>query len=116
VTPAGITGRLIVEWTDDGRPWTDPARRWIALEKEIQDKGEFPRYKRLHITPLTYLGRPAADWEFTRVRGNTLIHVVNRGFRTADGRPFALYWETPDATWARDRHYFDLFTRAFRPL
>ncbi|MEU0571185.1 protein kinase [Nonomuraea sp. NPDC005983] len=111
---AGSPGRMIVEWTVPERTWADPERRWEALEKEIQAKGEFTGYTRIGITPLTYLGRPAADWEFTRQRGGSLIHVVNRGFRTAAGRPFALYWETPDSRWQQDRHYFDTFARTFR--
>ncbi|MER6947835.1 serine/threonine-protein kinase [Nonomuraea sp. NPDC000554] len=114
---AGFPGQMIVEWTVPERQWADPERRWEALEKEIQAKGGFTDYTRIGITPLTYLGRPAADWEFTRRRpdGN-LIHVVNRGFRTAAGRPFALYWETSDSRWQQDRHYFDTFARTFKVL
>jgi hypothetical protein len=106
---------LIVEWTVPEKPRTDPALRWAELEKEIQAKGEFDGYKRIGIRPTTYLGRPAADWEFTRQRGGTLIHVINRGFRTADGRHFALYWDTTDSRWEQDRHYFDQFVKTFRP-
>ncbi|MEU4224494.1 serine/threonine-protein kinase [Nonomuraea sp. NPDC026600] len=108
-------GRMIVEWTVPEKPLTDPALRWAELEKEIQAKGEFDGYKRIGIKPTTYLGRPAADWEFTRLRGRLPIHVINRGFRTADGRHFALYWDTTDVRWVQDRHYFDQFVKTFRP-
>ncbi|WP_420819176.1 hypothetical protein, partial [Nonomuraea lactucae] len=111
----GTPGALIVEWTVAERPWTDPVRHWEALEKEILDRGEFTAYRRIAIDPITYLGRPAADWEFTRQRGGTVIHVINRGFRTADGRPYALYWETSHDRWRIDRHYFDTFARTFSP-
>ncbi|MFI7144657.1 serine/threonine-protein kinase [Nonomuraea sp. NPDC050022] len=115
VTGPGSVGQMIVEWTVPEKPSADPERRWVELEKEIQAKGEFQRYKRIGIRATTYLGRSAADWEFTRLRGSTLIHVINRGFRTADGRHFALYWDTADSSWDQDRHYFDEFVKTFRP-
>ncbi|WP_211370913.1 hypothetical protein [Nonomuraea turkmeniaca] len=109
-------GRMMVEWTTPEVRWKAPEQAWIALEKEIRAKGEFQGYTRIAITPVRYRGRAAADWEFTRMRGGQLIHVINRGFHTADGRPFALYWETTDSRWERDRHYFDTFARTFKPL
>ncbi|MEU7744900.1 serine/threonine-protein kinase [Nonomuraea sp. NPDC049158] len=115
ITGPGTPGQMIVEWTVPEKPLADPERRWAELEKEIQAKGEFKRYKRIGIRATTYLGRPAADWEFTRLRGDMLIHVINRGFRTADGRHFALYWDTADSWWDQDRHYFDEFVKTFRP-
>jgi hypothetical protein len=115
VSGPGTSGELIIEWTVPDIPWNDPVKHWIGLEKEIRAKGEFSRYTRLGITSTAYLGRTAADWEFTRERNGELIHVINRGFHTADGRPYALYWETPDALWDRDRHYFDTFAKTFRP-
>ncbi|GGO75412.1 serine/threonine-protein kinase [Nonomuraea cavernae] len=115
VTRPGSPGTLIVEWTVPEHPWTDPARHWKSLEKTIRDRGEFIAYRRIAIDSTTYLGRPAADWEFTRQRDGTVIHVINRGFRTAGGRPFALYFETTEARWERDRGYFDTFVQTFRP-
>ncbi|MFC4119573.1 serine/threonine-protein kinase [Nonomuraea zeae] len=111
----GTSGKMIVEWTVPDIPWDDPKAHWLGLEKEIRAKGEFQQYTRLGITSTAYLGLKAADWEFTRMRGGQLIHVINRGFHTADGRPYALYWEAPDARWDRDRHYFDTFVKTFRP-
>ncbi|MGW5157254.1 protein kinase domain-containing protein [Nonomuraea wenchangensis] len=115
LTGPDTPGALIVEWTVPDIPWRDPKAHWLGLEREIRAKGEFRDYTRIGITGVRYLGREAADWEFTRTRSGSLIHVVNRGFHTADGRPFALYWETLDSRWARDRHYFDAFVRTFRP-
>ncbi|MGW0198322.1 hypothetical protein ACWDX9_33515, partial [Nonomuraea sp. NPDC003201] len=108
-------GAMIVEWTVPDFAWTDPAKQWASLEKEIRAKGEFEGYSRIGIVSTTYLGRKAADWEFTRIRDGQRIHVINRGFRTADGRPYALYWETTDARWASDRRYFETFAKTFRP-
>ncbi|MFG3440411.1 protein kinase [Nonomuraea sp. NPDC047897] len=115
VRPPGSPSKLIIEWTVAERPWTDPARHWADLEKEILAKREFSGYRRLSIEPTTYLGRPAADWEFTREADGTVIHVVNRGFRTASGRPYAIYWETTEARWPRERRYFDTFAQTFTP-
>ncbi|MEV0993843.1 protein kinase [Nonomuraea sp. NPDC050202] len=112
----GTPGTLIVEWTVPDIPWDDPEQHWLGLERAIRAKGEFQQYKRVRIRPVDYLGVKAADWEFTRVRNGQTIHVINRGFHTEDGRPYALYWETPHARWAEDRHYFETFARTFRPL
>ncbi|MEV0619978.1 serine/threonine-protein kinase [Nonomuraea sp. NPDC050404] len=112
----GSSGTLIVEWTASDIAWDDPKQHWAALERDIRAKGEFKEYRRIGITSLSYQGVRAADWEFTRVRNGQRIHVINRGFRTAGGRPFALYWEAPAAQWSRDRHYFEKFAETFRPL
>ncbi|WP_345401359.1 hypothetical protein [Nonomuraea salmonea] len=116
VTGPGTPGKLLVEWTVPDITWTDPERHWLRLEAEIKKKGEFQSYRRIGIESTEFLGRPAADWEFTRVRDGVTIHVLNRGLRTADGRPFAVYWETTHARWAEDRHYFYDFLETFRPL
>ncbi|NBF00020.1 hypothetical protein FE391_41460 [Nonomuraea sp. KC401] len=113
-TRPGATGTMIVEWTVPDIPWDDPREHWIGLEKEILAKGLFKKYERIRITPTTFLGRKAADWEFTRERDGSTIHVINRGFHTADGRPYALYWETAHARWPRDRHHFAALARTFR--
>ncbi|MFD1937765.1 MULTISPECIES: serine/threonine-protein kinase [Nonomuraea] len=115
VTGPGAPGALIIEWTEAEDPVKDPVEAWRRLEKEIQAKGEFTDYKRVGIRPLTYLGMPAADWEFTRRKGEEIIHVVNRGFRLADGRPYAVYWETPEASWREGLPYFDRFVETFQP-
>ncbi|MFI6596739.1 serine/threonine-protein kinase [Nonomuraea sp. NPDC050536] len=109
------SGTLIVEWTAPENGWTSAVAHWRDVEQQIKDQGAVD-YTRLGIMPVRYLGMQAADWEFTRKNGQgTLIHVLNRGFRTADGRTYAVYWETPDADWDTNRHYFDTFTETFRP-
>ncbi|MFI9590870.1 protein kinase [Nonomuraea sp. NPDC052265] len=115
ISGPGTPGVMIVEWTVPDIPWKDPEQHWIGLEKEIEAKGEFDRYTRIGITPTDYLGLRAADWEFTRMREGELIHVINRGFHTAGGRPYALYWETLDSRWNTDRRWFDTFAKTFRP-
>lgn len=115
VTGPGAPGTLIIEWTEADDPVRDPVEAWQRLEKEIRAKGQFAGYRRLDIRPLTYLGVSAADWEFTRIRDGETIHVVNRGFRLEDGRPYAIYWETPEASWRKGLAFFDTFVKTFQP-
>ncbi|MGI5270820.1 protein kinase domain-containing protein [Nonomuraea sp. CA-218870] len=110
----GTPGMMIIEWTVPEGDHPTPAAHWRALEREILARGEFPGYERIAIRSLVYQGRPAADWEFTRTRDGGRIHVINRGFTAAGGRPFALYWETRGARWERDRRFFETFARTFR--
>ncbi|MFI6478074.1 serine/threonine-protein kinase [Nonomuraea sp. NPDC050663] len=111
----GAQGQLTVEWTEHEKDYSDESAHWRDLESQIMERGEFKAYRRIAIRDLTYQGVPAADWEFVRERGGVQIHVINRGFRTADGRPFALYWEAPQYSWAADLKYFTAFARTFRP-
>ncbi|MFI6497583.1 protein kinase [Nonomuraea typhae] len=105
-------GQLIVEWTDDA--WSDPVQHWRNVESDILGRKEFTGYRRIGLRPLTYLGVRAADWEFTRLRGTTRIHVLTRSFRTEDGRPFAIYWELPDGNWETHVNYFNTVVKYFR--
>ncbi|WP_214327808.1 serine/threonine-protein kinase [Nonomuraea sediminis] len=115
VKGSGSPGTLIVEWTAPENGWTNAVDHWRDVERQIKAQGTVD-YTRLGITPVRYLGMQAADWEFTRRNSTgTLIHVLNRGFRTGDGRTYAVYWETPDSDWDANQHYFDTFTETFRP-
>ncbi|MEU4719968.1 protein kinase [Nonomuraea dietziae] len=111
----GTRGELVIEWTDSGKTGLTPKQEWESLEQEIQAKGQFQGYTRLGIVQLTYLGVEAADWEFTRNKDGQMIHVLNRGFRLRDGRPFALYWETPEQLWTEGRATLDTILETFRP-
>ncbi|GHH62284.1 serine/threonine protein kinase [Streptosporangium violaceochromogenes] len=102
---------LWIESTED--PETHPVRHWEKVERGGLARKIWPGYERRGITPLRYLGGPAADWEFTYLRNGVATHVLDRGFRTSSGRPYAIYWESPEAEW--DRTFFDGFTETFRP-
>ncbi|GII90336.1 hypothetical protein [Sinosporangium siamense] len=111
----GSNGFLWVEWATPENPQDDQVAAWEELEKTILAEKGLPGYRRIGIRPLTYLGRPAADWEFTfESTADGTVRVIDRGFRTADGRHFALYWRVPDAEWSRDLHFFQNFARTFR--
>ncbi|MCP2335077.1 serine/threonine-protein kinase [Actinomadura rupiterrae] len=57
-----------------------------------------PGYSRINVSSATYQGAPAADWEFTFNRDGSPIHVVDR-FVRLKGRPFAIYFRTPQENW-----------------
>ncbi|GAT64797.1 serine/threonine protein kinase [Planomonospora sphaerica] len=105
----GAASFLWIESTDD--PELDPVRHWEKVEKVIRKIR--PGYRRIAISPLNYRGMAAADWEFTYTSKGVPTRVVDRGFRTVDGTPYAIYWESPEARW--DRTYFDRFTETFQP-
>ena len=102
---------LWIESTED--PEKDPFRHWQKVEKAGTAKNLWPGYQRVRITPLTYRGVTAADWEFLYLKDGVRTHVLDRGFRTSSGRPYAIYWESPDSEW--DRAFFDTFTETFKP-
>ncbi|WP_433255653.1 protein kinase domain-containing protein [Streptosporangium sp. CA-135522] len=110
--PPGGDGFLWIESTED--PVKDPVKHWEKVERGGLAKKLWPGYERIGITPLRYRSLPAADWEFTYLKdGKVKTHVLDRGFRTLTGRPYAIYWEGPDDRWSRT--LFDRFTEAFRP-
>ncbi|GAA4226562.1 serine/threonine protein kinase [Streptosporangium album] len=110
--PPGRNGFLWIESTED--PETDPVRHWEKVERGGLAKKIWPGYERIGITPLRYRGLPAADWEFTYLKDKVRVRVLDRGFRTSAGRPYAIYWEGPDDSRSQ-RVFFDTFTETFRP-
>ncbi|MEU4832788.1 protein kinase [Streptosporangium sp. NPDC023615] len=107
----GSDAFLWIESTED--PEKDPVRHWEKVEEAGTADGVWPGYRRIGITELTYRGVPAADWEFTYLRDGVRTHVLDRGFRTTAGKPYAIYWESPESEWKRSS--FDAFTSSFRP-
>ncbi|MET8385139.1 protein kinase [Streptosporangium canum] len=108
----GKNGFLWIESTED--PETDPVKHWEKVERGGLAKNVWPGYERIGITALRYRGLPAADWEFTYLNDKVRMRVLDRGFRTLTGRPYAIYWEGPDDG-RSNRTFFDRFTETFRP-
>ncbi|WP_031160069.1 serine/threonine-protein kinase [Streptosporangium roseum] len=108
----GRNGFLWIESTED--PETDPVKHWEKVERGGLAKNVWPGYERIGITALRYRGLPAADWEFTYLKDKVRMRVLDRGFRTLTGRPYAIYWEGPDDG-RSNRTFFDRFTETFRP-
>jgi serine/threonine protein kinase len=78
-------------------PGEDPQRTWTNLESSFSTRHPGD-YRRLQLSPATYLGHPAALWEFTYADGTVPAHAVDLGFLTKKYR-FALYFQAPAATW-----------------
>ncbi|MEO3814789.1 hypothetical protein ABGB17_37820 [Sphaerisporangium sp. B11E5] len=109
----GSASYLLVDTT----PWTDPrpvdALRTVA--RESNERGWLPGYRLIELTPGSFMGWPAADWEFTwRMKSGT-AHVVDRAFVTPDGRQFTLYWHTRHDAWKEEYPRFVRFAQSFRP-
>jgi hypothetical protein len=58
----------------------------------------------------------AADWEYTYAGSGGRLHVLNRGFVASPRQAHAIFWLTPDRTWAENRDEFDLIARSFKPI
>ncbi|GLI03815.1 serine/threonine-protein kinase [Phytohabitans aurantiacus] len=103
---------LGIDQTD--RPKSDPVADWTAQER--QRRNDYRSYQRVKIAAVDYFDK-AADWEwiYTSRNGNR-IHVVNRGFVTAPDKAYAIYWSTPDATWAANQDEFALIASSFKPV
>ncbi|MEV4257391.1 hypothetical protein AB0J52_29905, partial [Spirillospora sp. NPDC049652] len=86
----------LTSWTVDAATPSAQAEKQSSLAPGSQ---RLPGYRLIHMSPkLTYQGVPAADWEFTFVRG-AKFHVVDR-FVQLRGHPYALYFRTPEGSWA----------------
>ncbi|HUQ63765.1 MAG TPA: protein kinase [Acidimicrobiales bacterium] len=97
---------LRVDYTKS--PGPSPVDDWYAFEPEFAAKNA--GYRRMQITPTTYAGYPAANWEFTYGPG---LHAVDLGF-VAGPYGFALNFQAPEKDWQRLQPIFEQFKSAFR--
>jgi serine/threonine protein kinase len=109
--PGGERRLLGIDQTD--QPKSDPVADWTRQEQ--QRRSDYRSYQRVKIAAVDYFDK-AADWEwiYTSRNGNR-IHVVNRGFVTAPDKAYAIYWSTPDASWAANQDEFALIAGSFKP-
>lgn len=97
-----------------GDPKPDPVADWKKQEQWFKQR--FPDYRRIRIEAVKYRDYDAADWEFVfRTGEGKLLHVINRAAVTSRDHAYAIYWSTPQQRWRKDRSYFDVFARTFRP-
>jgi serine/threonine protein kinase len=101
---------LLIDQTD--QPKQDAVADWTR--QETARRSSLVDYERIRIARVDYF-LEAADWEFRHTRGDTRLHVINRGFVTSEERAYGLYWSTPEDQWDESRPYFDTFTRSFQP-
>lgn len=79
-------------------PGPDPERSWEDLERSFS--AQHPNdYKRLQLSPASFLGNVAALWEFTFAANNVALHAVDVGFLTKK-YGFALYFQAPANAWS----------------
>jgi hypothetical protein len=90
----------------------DPQRTWIDLERSFAAQ-HASDYRRLQLSPATYLGHPAALWEFTYAERDVAVHAVDLGFTTKNRR-FALYFQAPASEWQRMLPVFSGFLSSFQ--
>ena len=102
---------LIVDQTR--RPQPDPVADWTAKERER--RGTYRSYERIRIDEVGFW-KKAADWEFRRNSdsGNRL-HVLKRGFITADDQAYGITWSTSEDDWGDNRENLDLIFERFVP-
>ena len=93
-------------------PGRSPQDDWVAYERTFGP--QHTGYRRVQMTPTTYQGLPASDWEFTYQDGATSYHAVDLGFVTR-AYGFALNFQTREADWVRLQPFFDGFKASFRP-
>lgn len=83
--------RLVYVFRFDG-DMDDPVQAW---EEADRPSG----YQKIGITPVTYQGRPAADWEYYyNAPSGTRMHVVKRGFAVG-GKTYQICWYTEPDDW-----------------
>ncbi|WP_064744182.1 protein kinase domain-containing protein [Actinomadura oligospora] len=99
----------ITSWTTDASTPVLQARRQSRL---APGSSRLPGYHEIGVTPVSYQGVPAADWEFTFTR-DARFHVVDR-FVQIKGRPFALYFRTPEKNWAAGQKTRDTMYATFK--
>jgi serine/threonine protein kinase len=112
----GSKGYLHIDWTVPEERLTDPVKSFLVLERRVLAEGTFRGYHRIAIETTTFLDRPAAAWSFTWTPpSGRKVRVLDIGFRTAEGRPYAMYWQAPLADWNKDLRLQKVFADTFRP-
>jgi hypothetical protein len=105
-------GRILI--VDQTRtPQWNPVADWEG--KEADRRGSYNNYQKIKIAPVKFW-KKAADWEFTRTsdRGNAL-HVLKRGFITANDQAYGITWSTSEANWDADQANLNLIFKGFKP-
>ncbi len=111
VDPTGLIGLKV-----SSLPFAadDPYQHWITLEPQTQDAVE--DYHRDRMERTTFLGGPAALWEF-RFKGSVREwHAIDLGFGKPGGTEYAIYLSAPQSDWEQDKGVFDIATQGFRQL
>ncbi|MFJ5232922.1 protein kinase [Kitasatospora sp. NPDC088391] len=89
--------RLVVDWQS---PAGDSALKdW----QESDRNAKMTNYRKVRVESVAYRNwSNAADWEWTYTgKTGTLLHSLNRGFVTGNGKyGYAIYWTMPEEVWS----------------
>ncbi|GAA1878433.1 protein kinase domain-containing protein [Streptantibioticus ferralitis] len=107
--PDGLVG-LTIDTLDFAS--ATPLQHWQQIEPQV--KGKLSDYKLLSMTDTTYLGQPAAVWEFTFQGRARQFRAIDLGFGHKGGNEHAIYLSAPSADWNRYRPIYDTVRDGFR--
>jgi serine/threonine protein kinase len=103
---------LRLDWTDT--PGDSPEGAWYSFEETFAAAHE--GYERIAITPTTFKGMDAAEWEFTYEDGGVTLHAIDLGFITPNrGYGYALNFQTLDEEWGSEQPTFERLKASFEP-
>jgi hypothetical protein len=100
---------LRVEWQQP--PGDSPAGSWRAASATFGASHD--NYQELRITPTTFQGYDAAEWEYTYTDQGADLHAIDLGFVTG-AYGFALNFQTHAEDWDSSQATFEAFKAAFQ--
>lgn len=96
-----------------GQPRGEPVQVLERFSRALDD--QLRDYERIRLDPVTYLGQPAAELEFT-FYDQVDLRVLNRTFVGEAGeQAYSLYWQTNARDFDEARPVFDQVLETFRP-
>lgn len=100
---------LRVEWQQP--PGESPEGAWEVASDNFGASHE--NYDELRITPTTFEGFDAAEWEFTYSDGGADLHALDLGFIAGD-YGFALYFQTHAEDWDAAQPAFEALKASYQ--
>jgi Protein kinase domain len=93
-SPSGFV--VVVAWST--HPQTDALADW--QQQAAQKAATDPTYQQISISPVSYRGYNAADWQFTNVYQGVRVHVIDRTFIVQPGQlSYAVELYGPASQW-----------------
>jgi tRNA A-37 threonylcarbamoyl transferase component Bud32 len=90
---------LLIDQTQ--QPTDNPMVNMRRFRADAMKDGKYPNISTVRLARTTFLGRPAAVWEFTWHEANgVLYHAEDRQVVLPGGRPVAVYWQSYANQWA----------------
>jgi serine/threonine protein kinase len=97
-----------IQWTPaDGTP---PQQKWEEFSQDFASRHR--NYREIGITPTTFLGLEASEWEFTYTEGGVDLHATDLGFETEE-LDFALFFQSRAEDWGGFPNTREVFRQTF---